>query len=49
MSTSATIQLVGGAMTLNPFSIVGGILSIASGVANMIGTIDKASALPNTA
>ena len=49
MSTSATTQLVGGAMTLNPFSIVGGISSIASGVANMIGTIDKASALPNTA
>lgn len=49
MSTSATTQLVGSAMTLNPFSIVGGISSIASGVANMIGTIDKASALPNTA
>lgn len=49
MSTSATTQLVGGAMSLNPFSIVGGISSIATGVANMIGTIDKASALPNTA
>ena len=48
MSTSATTQLVGGAMALNLFSIVG-ISSIASGVANMIGTIDKASALPNTA
>ena len=36
-------------MTLNPFSIIVDISSIASGVANMIGTIDKASALPNTA
>ena len=49
MSTSATSQLVGGAMTLNPSLIVGGISSIDSGVANMIGTIDKASALPNAA
>ena len=48
MSTSATTQLVGSAMTLNPFSIVVGISSITSGVANMIGIIDKASALPNT-
>ena len=49
MSASASTQLVGGAMSLNPFSIVGGLTTIATGVANMIGTLDKASMLPNTA
>lgn len=48
-AVSATTQLVGGAMTLNPFAIVGGISTIATGVASMIGAINQASMLPNTA
>lgn len=48
-SVSATTQLVGGALTMNPFAIVGGLATIATGVASMIGTINQASMLPNTA
>lgn len=49
IASSSATQLVGGVANANPFGIAGGITSIATGVANLLGTINQASMMPNTA